>query len=205
VSRYSCDLSVCLLTASFYPSAANFATRQAATAVVIPWVPKSFGNNKPVTHASASHPPRKIPRRKSACARTDLVEPPTAAFRGLPSHRTDNSFLRQFSLARSPMRSTCTSCLRQRTRWSSQLGATQDGAALLRGRKSFRWRQRLCSLHLSSQHRSESVQALLDQQPVASWDFCWLPTLMPPRFQENNQKHETNYYKNQLQHGVHRR
>ena len=46
------------------------------------------------------------------------------------------------------MRSTCTSCLRQRTRWSSQLGATQDGAALLRGRKSFRCRQRLCFLHL---------------------------------------------------------
>lgn len=167
--------AVCLSVFLPLPSAANFATRQAATAVVIPWVPKSF-SNKPVTHASASHPPRKsrggsqlVPglilwnHRLPLFGGSPAIEPTTVSCAWILERVKDHAFhfkqsskqttkkktlLYQFSLARSPMRSTCTSCLPQRTRWSSQLGATQDGAALLRGRKSFRWRQRLCSLHL---------------------------------------------------------
>lgn len=136
-------------------------------------MPNSFGN-KPATHASASHPPRKsrggsqlVPglilwnHRLPLFGGSPAIEPTTVSCAWILERVKDHAFhfkqankqkkkalLYQFSLARSPMRSTCTSCLRQRTRWSSQLGATQDGAALLRDRKSFRWRQRLCSLHL---------------------------------------------------------
>ena len=104
------------------------------------------------------------------CTRTNLVDHHRLLLFG-PSHRI-NSFLHlnpwtcerpslslraskqknyQFSLARSPMHNTCTNYLRQHTRWSSQLGATQDGAVLLRDHKNFHWRQYLYFLHLRHQ------------------------------------------------------
>ena len=70
-----------------------------------------------------------------------------------------------------PMRNTCTSYLQRHTRWSSQLGAMQDEAILLRGRKNFHWPQRLYFLHLhhmSSVVRSRLVQSFTPEQSQSS-------------------------------------
>jgi hypothetical protein len=70
-----------------------------------------------------------------------------------------------------PMRNTCTSYLQRHMRWSSQLGATQDEAILLRGRKNFHWPQRLYFLHLhhmSLMVRSRLVESSTPEQSQSS-------------------------------------
>ena len=108
-----------------------------------------------------------------------------------PNHGIDNNFLHHIPLVACerprlsrrpktrtfnfssmfPMRNTCTSYLQRHTRWSFQLGATQDEAILLRGHKNFQWPQRLYFLHLhhmSSVVRSRLVQSFTPEQSQSS-------------------------------------